>query len=119
MFNITDYCPHLIPMETSLLTSSLSLLPLGMPPTDGMKKRLWNKALVASHSSYNTEIFIRDTLVCSIYLSVTRTVPKLVLLHKTSSSLFLPLGHEETFVFAYHSTRFHSFRILGLFIVFS
>ena len=57
MFNITDYCPHLIPMETSLLTSSLSLLPLGMPPTDGMKKRLWNKALVASHSSYNTEIF--------------------------------------------------------------
>ena len=61
MFNITDYCPHLIPIETSL-TSSLSLLPLGMAPMDGMKKRLWNKALVASHSSYNTEIFIRDTL---------------------------------------------------------
>lgn len=32
MFNITDYCPHLIPIETSLLTSSLSLLPLGMAP---------------------------------------------------------------------------------------
>lgn len=32
MFNITDYCPHLITMETSLLTSSLSLLPLGMAP---------------------------------------------------------------------------------------
>ena len=44
---------------------------------------------------------------------------QLVLLHKTSSSLFLPLGHEETFVFVYHPTRFHSFRILGLFIVFS
>ena len=30
MFNITDHCPHLIPMETSLLINSLSLLPLGM-----------------------------------------------------------------------------------------
>ena len=24
MFNIADHCPHLIPMETSLLTNSLS-----------------------------------------------------------------------------------------------
>ena len=63
MFNITDYCPHLITMETSLLTSSLSLFcPWGWPPWDGMKKRLWNKALVSSRSSYKTEIFVRDTL---------------------------------------------------------
>lgn len=55
MFNITDHCPHLITMETSLLTSSLSLFcPWGWPPWDGMKKRPWNKALVSSRLSYKT-----------------------------------------------------------------
>lgn len=56
MFNITDYCPRLIPIETSLLTSSLSLLPLGMAPMgwDEEETLEQDKALVSSRSSYKT-----------------------------------------------------------------
>ena len=102
-----------------LFLPTLSLLPLGMAPVG------WDEEETLEQGSSLLPLILQYRNFhyrysrCSIYLFVTRTVPKLILLHKTSSSLFLPSGHKETFVFAYYPTRFHGFRSLGLFIVFS